>query len=146
MLDFLRKIAGAPQAPRPEPGAEEAVAALLVEAARSDADYTPAEAAAIERFLAHMFGLTAEAASSARAKGEAAQRDAADLVRFTRVLKGEMDQAERGRLMEALWRVVLSDAVRDPHEDALMRKLAPLLALSDRESAEARRRAEGEGG
>jgi uncharacterized tellurite resistance protein B-like protein len=45
-------------------------------------------------------------------------------------------------LLEALWTVVLTDGERDPHEDALMRKLAPLIAVSDRESAEARRRVE----
>lgn len=143
MIDFLRKIAGAPQTPPSQPGADEAVAALLVEAARADADYTADEAAAIERMLAGMFALDPADAADARARGEAAQAGAADLVRFTRVLKTQMSGPERGALMEALWRVVLSDGERDPYEDALMRKLAPLLALTDRESAEARQRAVG---
>ena len=49
-------------------------------------------------------------------------------------------------LIEALWRVVVSDGRRDPHEDALLRKLAPLIAITDRESAEARRRVTGPAG
>ncbi len=143
MIDFLRSLLTAPAAPAQAPDAVVAVAALLVEAARADADYTEAEAATIARFLAEMFGLDPVAAAQARAAGEAAQADAADLVRFTRVVKTALSPAERVALIEALWRVVVSDGHRDPHEDALLRKLAPLIAVSDRESAEARRRVMG---
>ncbi len=141
MLDVLRSLfaASAPDAPPPEPRL--AAAALLVEAGRVDACYRAAEAAAIERFLAHGFGLDPAQARAAREEGERAQAGAPDLVRFTRVLKHGLDHAARMALMTALWRVVLSDGKRDPHEDALLRKLAPLLALTDHDSAEARRRA-----
>jgi uncharacterized tellurite resistance protein B-like protein len=139
MLDVLRSLfaASAPASQPPEPRL--AAAALLVEAARADGTYAGDERAAIDRFLAHAFGLDPVAASEARAEGERAQAEAADLVRFTRVLKHGLDHAARMRLMTALWRVVLSDGQRDPHEDALLRKLAPLLALTDHDSAEARR-------
>lgn len=143
MIDFLRSLLNAPAAPSQAPDAVVAVAALLVEAARADADYTAAEAATIARFLAEMFGLDPGAAAAARNAGEAAQAGAADLVRFTRVVKTALAPSERVALMEALWRVVVSDDHRDPHEDALLRKLAPLIAVSDRESAEARRRVMG---
>jgi len=141
MIDFLRALIESPggrAAPGPDAGC--AVAALLVEAARSDADYDGSERVVIERFLADMFGLDAAAARAMRAAGEAAQADAADLVRFTRVVKTELPPGERIRLIEALWSVVFSDGARDPYEDALLRKLAPLIAVSDRESAEARQR------
>jgi uncharacterized tellurite resistance protein B-like protein len=76
-----------------------------------------------------------------RAKGEAARRDAADVFRFTLAIKTALDEAERAALMEALWAVALADGARDPHEDALLRKLDPLIAVSDRDSVAARRRA-----
>ena len=145
MIDFLRSLLAAPAAPAQAPDAALAVAALLVEAARADADYTQAEAVTITRFLAEMFGLD-PAAAAARAAGETAQANAADLVRFTRVVKTELAPHERVALIEALWRVVVSDGRRDPHEDALLRKLAPLIAVTDRESAEARRRVTGPAG
>ncbi len=140
MLDFLKKLLEAPAgAPAPrEP--TEAVAALMVEAARADGEFDAGERATIERFLGELFGLDAEAARAACAAGEAAQAEAADLVQFTRVVKTGLSDEERVALLEALWSVVFADGERDPHEDALMRKLAPLIAMTDRESAEARRR------
>jgi uncharacterized tellurite resistance protein B-like protein len=45
-------------------------------------------------------------------------------------------------MMTHLWSVALADGERDAHEDALLRRLAPLLALSDRDRAEARQAAE----
>jgi uncharacterized tellurite resistance protein B-like protein len=141
MFDLLKKLLdGAPEPAREDPEAVTAVAALLVEAARSDAAYEPEEAATIERLLRELFGFDETAARAARAEGERAQAGAADLVRFTRVLKSEFSEGERVGLMEALWAVALTDGERDPHEDALLRKLAPLIAVSDRDSAEARRR------
>ena len=141
MLDVLRSLFAAPAVGSAGVAPQLAAAALLVEAARADARYRAEEAAAIDRFLAHGFGLDAAGARAAREAGERAQRDAPDLVRFTRVLKTGLDHPARMALMTALWRVVLSDGERDPHEDALLRKLAPLLALTDHDSAEARRRA-----
>lgn len=141
MIDFLKNLLAAPEPERRGPETPVAVAALLVEAARADGDYEPGEREAIDHILAHMFSLTDAAAAGVRAEGEAAQADAADLVRFTRVVKTEMTPQQRVGLMESLWRVVLTDGARDAHEDALLRKLAPLIAVTDRESAEARQRA-----
>ena len=44
--------------------------------------------------------------------------------------------------VEALWDVVLADGRRDDDEDALMRQIAPLLGVNDRDSNMARRRVE----
>lgn len=144
MLDVFRKILfdAAPDA-ADVPSAQRAVAALLVEAAQSDGDFEEAERRLIDSFLAAMFELDMAAARALRADGEADHKDAADLVRFTRVVKTGLDEDERVRVMEALWQVILSDDTRHPREDALMRKLAPLLGLSDRHSALARRKVAG---
>jgi uncharacterized tellurite resistance protein B-like protein len=94
----------------------------------------------VAHLLEDMLDLAPDAAADLRDRGEAAQSEAADLVRFTRVVKSALDEDERAALMEALWRIVLIDHHRDPHEDALLRRLAPLLAISDHESAAARRK------
>ena len=44
--------------------------------------------------------------------------------------------------MEALWEVALADGERDEEEDSLLRLLANLLGVSDRDSALARQRVE----
>ena len=141
MIDFLRNLLSQPadRADGPEPGV--AVAALLAEAAQADGVVDPAEAAAADRRLAYMFGLDAAGAAALRARGDAARRASADLFRFTLAVKQALDDGQRVALMEALWAVALADGAGEPHEDALLRKLAPLIGVSDRDSAEARRRA-----
>jgi uncharacterized tellurite resistance protein B-like protein len=140
MLDAIRKFFKAPEAASVADAPSTAVAALLVELALSDADYTAEEQGIVEHLLAGLFDLDAAAARAARLEGEAAQARASDLVRFTRVVKTQLAEVERIAFIEGLWEVALSDGTRDPYEDALLRKLAPLIAVSDRDSAEARRR------
>jgi len=115
-----------------------AVAVLLVEAARADGHYNADDRHAVDALLDEMFDLADPAAL--RRQAEAVQEQAADLVRFTRVIKTALSEAERRALIEALWQVVLVDHHRDPHEDALLRHLVPLIAVDDRVSAEARLR------
>jgi uncharacterized tellurite resistance protein B-like protein len=141
MIDFLRNLLSPPPDRRADVEAPVAVAALLSEAAHADGVTDAVEAATVEKHLGRLFGLAPSAAAALRAKGEAARRDAADVFRFTLAIKTALDEAERAALMEALWAVALADGARDPHEDALLRKLAPLIAVSDRDSVAARRRA-----
>lgn len=121
-----------------------AVAAVLVEAARADEVYLDAERAMIDRMLAERYGLSSEEAASLRADGEAAQAEAVDLVRFTRAIKDAVPHEDRVSVIEAVWRVILSDDDRDPNENALMRRIAGLLYVPDREVGLARQRVEQE--
>lgn len=137
MIDVLKSLF------RPSPVAPDippdlAVAALLVEAARADGSYGADDRHAVDALLTEMFDISDP--ESLRQKAEAAQQDAADLVRFTRVVKNGLKLEQRIALVEALWQVVLVDHHRDPHEDALLRHLAPLLGIDDRDSAQARQR------
>jgi uncharacterized tellurite resistance protein B-like protein len=144
MIDALKALfRPASAASRADVAPDLAIAALLAEAAQADGSVTDADRTAIESLLSEMLDLTTTGAADLRARGEHAQREAADLVRFTRVIKTGLDEDARIALVEALWRVVLVDHHRDPHEDALLRRLAPLLAVSDHDSAAARRRALG---
>ena len=141
MFDVLRKLFHEADASRPGvPSPQRAVAALLVEAAHVDGHYDAEERALVAALLGTMFGLDPAGAASLRRAGEADQAAAPDLVRFTRVVKTLLSQAERCTVIEALWSVVLSDGQRHPREDALLRRLAPLLGLSDHDSAFARQR------
>jgi uncharacterized tellurite resistance protein B-like protein len=142
MFDFLRNLLAPAPPPRDEPDAPLAAAALLAEVAQADGDEDAAEMSVIEASLCELFDLDRAAARDLRRRGAAARADAADLVRFTRAVKTGMETDARYRLMRALWAVALTDGQRDPHEDAALRKIAPLIALTDRDSAMARREAE----
>lgn len=144
LADLLRRLAGRPENDNLLPPEDQrvAVAALLVIAAHADHDYADVERTQIERVLAHRYGLTPEAAVQLRLQGEAAEDAAVDLYRFTSLVKAGIPHEDRASVLEAMWRVVLADAEREQHEEALMRRVTDLLGLDPRESLEARRRAQ----
>ena len=134
----LTAIFEAPAAAAPEgPDATAtAMAALMVQLARADGVYDDDERAGIEAALDARFGDGAALLAS----GEAAEETALDSHQFTRLVKDAYAPEERGDLLEDLWEVVLADGARDMNEDALMRQLASLLHVPDREVGLARQR------
>lgn len=139
MFDALLRRLAAPVPSRlPDPEARLALAALLVRIARSDNDYSPVEFARIDRVLAERFGLTPFEAAQLRARAEVLEAEAPDTVRFTRSLKAAVAHEDRAGLMQALWAVALADGVRVAEEEQVLRLVANLLGLTDRESAQAR--------
>lgn len=130
----------------PEPDADLALAALLVRLARADDSYGGVEAARIDRVLAARRGLTLTDATALRREAEAMEAEAPDTVRFTRALKDAVDYDHRTGVLEAMWEVALADGARDAEEDAVIRLVANLLGVNDRDSALARQRVEGRRG
>ena len=119
----------------------EAMAALMVRIAKSDDDYSATEIARIDAVLGLLYQLSADQAAKLRQTAEALEAEAPDTVRFTRAIKEEVPYEERFDVVRALWQVVLADGARDAEEDALMRLLASLLGVNDRDSALARKQA-----
>jgi uncharacterized tellurite resistance protein B-like protein len=143
MFDALLRRLFAPVPDRlPPPDRRLALAALLVRVARSDGRYGAVEAARIDRILAAQDGVSAFAAAALRAEAEAVEAAAPDTVRFTRALKDTVPVEDRAALVQALWSVALADGDRADTEDTVIRLVANLLGLSDRDSALARQRAE----
>ena len=119
----------------------EAMAALMVRIAKSDDDYSTTEIARIDAVLGLLYQLSADQAAKLRQTAEALEAEAPDTVRFTRAIKEEVPYEERFDVVRALWQVVLADGARDAEEEALMRLLASLLGVNDRDSALARKQA-----
>ena len=125
--------------------ARTAMAVVLVMAARADGRYDASERDVIDRVLAKRFNLTPEAAKGLREEGETAEAEAIDLYQFTRAIKQAIPYEDRFVILEEMWRVVLADGVRDPHEDSLMRQMADRLGLSPMDLALARQKVAGGG-
>jgi uncharacterized tellurite resistance protein B-like protein len=145
LANLLKRLSGADETPLAPDETRVAVAALLVLAANADHDYSDVERERIEHVLADRFALSAEQAAKLRAEGEAAEQASMDMYKFTSLIKRLIPYEERASVLEAMWRVVIADAVRDMHEETLMRRVTDLLGLDPRESIEARRRVEGAG-
>lgn len=141
--DFLKRLTAPDPDRLPEPDAQLALAALLVRIGRSDGSYDDDEIARIDRILATRYRLSPFEATRLRHQAEELEAQAPDTVRFTRALKDAVDYENREQIIEALWEVVLADGVRDDEEDALLRLVAPMLGVNDRDSNLARQRVEG---
>lgn len=143
MFNLLKSLFAAPEATPQAVEASEAMAALLVEVARSDEDYADTERATIDRLLAERYGLSADEAARLRGRGEAAQEAAVDLHRFADALNRTLEYEARIAAMELFWAVALADGRRDDAENARLRLIAGLLHVPDQDSALARHRAAG---
>ena len=119
-----------------------AAAAILVEAALTDGHEDDREFALIRQALARHFALDDEASHRLVARATEIARNSVDWNRFTRVLKQGFDADERLWMMEMLWRVVLADGELHAWEDTLLRQVAALMAIDDRDRALARQRAQ----
>lgn len=138
--DLIRRLTGTEPETLPAPDARIALAALLVRIARSDGDYADVEIAQIDQSLMARYRMGPAQAAALRAQAEKLEAEAPDTVRFTRAIKDAVDYDDRVAVIEAMWRVVMADGVRDDAEDSLMRMTASLLGVTDQDSHAARLR------
>jgi uncharacterized tellurite resistance protein B-like protein len=68
-------------------------------------------------------------------------RDTAQYFPFTREISKRLSMEQRVGIIEMLWEVAYADGVLDPHEDMLLRQIAGLIHVPDRERGLARKRA-----
>lgn len=143
MFDALLRRLTAPE-PEPVTGkdARLALAALLVRIARADGEYAREEIARIDKLLTSRYDLGPFEVTQLRGEAEQLEAEAPDTVRFTRAIKDAVPYEDRASVVESLWEIVLADGVRDHEEDAMMRLVAPMLGINDRDSALARQRVE----
>ena len=110
-----------------------AASALLVETAIMDGHFDVAEHATIQRLLAARFSLTPEAAAALVAEAEEAVGESHQLFRFTKAINDHFNPEQRIELMEMLWEVAYADGVIDAYEENLLRRIAGLIYVTDRD-------------
>ena len=119
---------------------DNAIATILVRAAKTDNEYTESEQTLIDNLLSNQLNITLEKARILRIKGEDLEAEINDNVQITRIIKQDIPYEEREMLIEQLWSVVLDDDYRTPEENKFMRVLTHLFGISDVNSAKARSR------
>ncbi|MCP5037066.1 MAG: TerB family tellurite resistance protein [Rhodobacteraceae bacterium] len=131
---LLKRLTGPAPTPLPPADARLALTALLVRIARSDGDYADVEIAQITRIVSKRYDLDADTTTSLLWEAEALEEQAPDTVRFTRAIKDAVPYEDRVSVVSAAWAVVLADGERADEENALMRLIANLLGVNDRDS------------
>ena len=117
-----------------------AAASLLVHAATIDSEFDALERNRIEWLCENRFDLTHDEAHSLIEAAERQAEESVQLLRFTRTIKDGFSYDERIHLIEMLWEVVYADEVVEAHEAMLMRRIAGLIYVDDRDSGIARSR------
>jgi uncharacterized tellurite resistance protein B-like protein len=140
MFAALSRILSSPQ-PQAVPDLRLSVAVLLLEAARQDDSFDARERAVILKLLATRFGLSPQECEKLVADAQAHAAQLVQLHGHTSAVAAQMTPAERIGLIEMLWDVAYADGVLDPEEDLLIRRIAGLIYVDDRERVLARQRA-----
>lgn len=117
-----------------------AAAALMVEVAVQDGEFSSDEKQTILSLLVDRLGLSASEADELLGHAVNVQDNSNQILSFTRKIKDHFDEAGRLRIMEMLWRVVYADGVEDDYESNLMRRIAGLLYVTDKANGEIRRK------
>ena len=118
-----------------------AATALMFRALMVDGVADEAELIMIRRIVEDEFGLDADEVDKLLADAASQADEAADLYGWIKQINNRYSHDEKCYLMEKLWQVILADSIIEDHEAALMRKVAGLIYVTDREVAEARQRA-----
>ena len=119
-----------------EPNAHDialAAATLMFEVIKSDNDVELFENQRMAEQLRKQFDLSPEETTELVALAEDASDRATSLHEFTRQLCDYWNNLQRCELVEDLWLIALVDGKIDAHERHIIRKIAALLHLSDKQ-------------
>lgn len=114
---------------------------LLAEAALMDENLDKAEERIIENLLAKNFNLQIKSAKGLLKKALEICENNNDLVQYTRTIKEKWSLEERIKFLEMMWKVVLVDQNLDPYEDMIIRRVAGLIYVSDKDRSKAKKNA-----
>ncbi|HEC14582.1 MAG TPA: TerB family tellurite resistance protein [Rhodospirillales bacterium] len=117
-----------------------ATAALLAETAMMDGCFDEDERHVVLSILQRHFGLNEGEAQDLMEAGRTKVEDSSQLYGFTRTLKDHFSQEQRIAMIEMLWEVAYADGHVHHFESNLVRRVAGLIYVTDRESGEARKR------
>jgi len=104
-----------------------AAAALLVEIARSDLDFSESERRSVLESIQRRFCLGPAETSELLSLAEAQSRQAHDLYQFTSQINATFSAQRKAQLIEELWRAAYSDGELNQYEEHMIRRVADLL-------------------
>ena len=110
-----------------------ATCVLLLEMAKADEEFSPAELDVVRSILVKELGLPADEIGEIMSIATREQEESADLWKFTNLINNNFTKAEKLGLVEMIWEVAYADGRLDQHEDYLVHKLANLLNISHSE-------------
>lgn len=105
------------------------IASLLIHAAKIDEHYTKEEEEIIKDTLIQL-GSSVDSIDQLIEKAKSMEENSNQILDFTREVKN-LEESEKIKIVEALWRIIYSNKDADMYETNLMRRLAGLLYIDN---------------
>ena len=106
-----------------------ATAAVLLDIAYADGQFTPTEDGNVVGFLTQRFDLSADDARELLEAADEIRKKTVDHFALTHYIRKNAPLSERIEIVKTMWRLVYSDGRLSEYEGYLVRKLADLLGL-----------------
>ena len=106
------------------------VAALLIHAAKIDENFSKSEELIIKKALLQI-GANNENLEKIFTDGKKIEEDSNQILEFTKEIKN-MDEDDKIKIIETLWRIIYSNNEADIYETSLMRRLGGLLYIDSK--------------
>ena len=108
----------------------EKVAALLIHTAKIDQNYSNKEEEIIKKTLL-IIGANEENINKIIEDGKEIEENSNQILEFTKEIKN-MNEKNKLRIIESLWKIIYSNSEADIYETSLMRRLAGLLYIDSK--------------
>ena len=106
------------------------VAALLIHAAKIDENFSKSEEAIIKQTLLQI-GAKNENLEKIFSDGKKIEENSNQILEFTKEVKN-MEENDKIKIVETLWRIIYSNKEADIYETSLMRRLGGLLYIDSK--------------
>ena len=106
------------------------IAALLIHAAKIDENFTIEEEKIIEETLLNL-GANKDNVKQIIIESKKIEAKANQILEFTKEVKN-MEESDKIKIIETLWRIIYSNKNADIYETSLMRRLAGLLYIDNK--------------
>ena len=106
------------------------VAALLIHAAKIDENFSKSEELIIKKALLQV-GASDENLEEIFIEGKKIEENSNQILEFTKEVKN-MEESDKKKIIEALWRIIYSNDEADMYETSLMRRLGGLLYIDNK--------------
>ena len=106
------------------------VAALLIHAAKIDENFSESEETIIRQALIQL-GANNENLEKIFTDGKKIEENSNQILEFTKEVKN-MDENDKIKIVETLWRIIYSNKEADIYETSLMRRLGGLLYIDSK--------------
>ena len=110
-----------------------ATVALLISTAKYDGAFDAVERDEIMSLIKNYFSLSSDDSNKLFKAAEIIEDEANDLQQFTRTLNLILNDEEKLKIIELIWKIVMADGVIDSYEENLVRRLSGLLYLQDKD-------------